>query len=53
MKFRPVVPEICRGQVHVPRKKRKKDEEEEEEENNNNKKKRSKNNKSPNVVWET
>jgi hypothetical protein len=35
MKFRPVVPEICRGQVHVPRKKRKKDEEEEEEENNN------------------
>jgi hypothetical protein len=40
MKFRPVVPEICRGQVHVPRKKRKKDEEEEEEENNNNKKKR-------------
>jgi hypothetical protein len=49
MKFCPVVPEICRGQVHVPRKERK--EEEEEEENNN--KKRSKNNKSPNVVWET
>jgi hypothetical protein len=50
MKFCPVVPEICRGQVHVPRKERK-EEEEEEEENNN--KKRSKNNKSPNVVWET
>ena len=50
MKFCPVVPEICREQVHVPRKERK--EEEEEEENNNNKK-RSKNNKSPNVVWET
>jgi hypothetical protein len=49
MKFCPVVPEICRGQVHVPRKERKKQEEEE----NNNKKKRSKNNKSPNVVWET
>jgi hypothetical protein len=30
MKFYPVVPEICRGQVHVPRKERK------EEENNNN-----------------
>jgi hypothetical protein len=49
MKFCPVVPEICRGQVHVPRKERK----EEEEENNNNNKKRSKNKKSPNVVWET
>ena len=48
MKFCPVVPEICRGQVHVPRKERK-------EKNNNtcNNKKRSKNNKSPNVVWET
>ena len=44
MKFCPVVPEICRGQVHVPRKERKK---QEEEENNNNNKKRSKNNKSP------
>ena len=43
MKFCPVVPEICRGQVHVPKKKRKK----ERKENNNNKKKRSKNNKSP------
>ena len=32
MEFCPVVPEICCGQVHVPRKKRKKDEEEEEEE---------------------
>ena len=48
MKFCPVVPEICRGQVHVPRNERK-----EEENNNNNNKKRSKNNKSPNVVWET
>jgi len=50
MKFCPVVPEICRGQVHGPRKERKR-----KEENNNNKKKkkRSKNNKSPNVVWET
>jgi hypothetical protein len=26
MKFCPVVPEICCGQVHVPRKKRKKEE---------------------------
>ena len=48
MKFCPVVPEICRGQVHGPRKERKK-----EKNNNNNNKKRSKNNKSPNVVWET
>jgi len=47
MKFCPVVPEICRGQVHGPRKERKRKEE------NNNNKKRSKNNKSPNVVWET
>ena len=46
MKFCPVVPEICRGQVHGPWKERK-------EKNNNNNKKRSKNNKSPNVVWET
>ena len=45
MKFCPVVPEICRGQVHGPRKERK--------ENNNNNKKRSKNNKTPNVVLET
>ena len=44
MKFCPVVPEICHGQVHGPRKERK--------ENNNNKK-RSKNNKSRNIVWET
>jgi hypothetical protein len=29
MKFCPVVPEICRGQVHVPKKERK------EKENNN------------------
>ena len=50
MKFCPVVPEICRGQVHVPRKERK---EEKNNKNNNNKKKWSKNNKSPNVVWET
>jgi hypothetical protein len=56
MKFCPVVPEICRGQVHGPRKERKKEKEKEKEEennNNNNNKKRSKNNKSPNVVWET
>ena len=33
MKFCPVVPEICRGQVHGPRKERKK-----ENKNNNNKK---------------
>ena len=51
MKFCPVVPEICRGQVHVPRKERK--EEEENNNNNNNNKKRSKNKKSPNVVWGT
>ena len=49
MKLCPVVPEICRGQVHGPWKERKK----EEKNNNNNNKKRSKNNKSPNVVWET
>ena len=35
MKFCPVFPEICRGQVHGPRKERK-------EKNNNNNKKRSK-----------
>ena len=51
MKFCPVVLEICRGQVHVPRKVRK--EEEENNNNNNNNKKRCKHNKSPNVVWET
>ena len=50
MKFCPVVPEICRGQIHGPQKERKK---EKEKNNNNNKKKRSKNNKSPNIVWET
>jgi hypothetical protein len=70
MKFCPVVPAICRGQVHGPRKERRiriiiiiirrrngaktislptlfgrl---------NNNNNKKQSKNNKSPNVAWET
>jgi hypothetical protein len=49
MKFCPVVPEIWRGQVHVPRKERK---EENNNNNNNNNKKRSKNNKSPNIVWE-
>jgi hypothetical protein len=52
MKFCPVVPEICHGQVHVPKKERKK-ERKEENNNNNNNKKRSKNNKSPNVAWET
>jgi hypothetical protein len=50
MKFCPVVPEICHGQVHVPQKERK---EEDENNNNNNNKKRSKNKKSPNVVWGT
>ena len=35
MKFCPVVPEICRGQVHGPRKERKK--EKEKNNNNNNK----------------
>jgi hypothetical protein len=30
MKFCPVVPEICRGQVHVPRKERKKEEKKKE-----------------------
>ena len=53
MKFCPVIPGICRGQFHVPRKERKEGEEEEYNNNNNNNKKRSKNNKSPNVVWET
>jgi hypothetical protein len=53
MKFCPEVPEICRGQVHGPRKDGKKERKKEKEKNNNNKKKRSKNNKSPNVVWET
>jgi hypothetical protein len=50
MKLCAVVPEICHGQVHVPRKERK---EKENNNNNNNNKKWSKNNKSPNVVWET
>ena len=50
MKFCPVVPEICHGQVHVPQKERK---ENNNNNNNNNNKKPSKNNKSPNVVWET
>ena len=31
MKFCPVVPEICRGQVHVSRKEEEEEEEEEEE----------------------
>ena len=30
MKFCPVVPEICRGQVHGPRKERKREREKEE-----------------------
>jgi hypothetical protein len=42
MKFCPVVPEICRGEVHGARKERKK------KKKNNNNKKRSKN-----KVWET
>ena len=38
MKFCPVVPEICRGQVHGPGKERRK--KEKENNNNNNKKKK-------------
>ena len=44
MKFCPVVPEICHGQVRGPRKERRK---KKENNNNNNNKKQSKNNKSP------
>ena len=48
MKFCPVVPEICRGQVHGPQKeRRKRKKEKNKNNNNNNNKKRSKNNKSP------
>ena len=43
MKFCPVVPEICRGQVRVPKERK----ENKEKNKNNNNKKRSKNNKSP------
>jgi hypothetical protein len=46
MKFCPVVPEICRGQVHVPKKERR-IKRRKRRINNNNNKKRSKNNKSP------
>jgi hypothetical protein len=74
MKFCPVVPEICHGQVHGARKERRiriiiikiiirnggKTKSLQtlfgrlnNNNNNNNNKKRSKNNKSPNVVWET
>ena len=73
MKFCPVVPEICRGQVHGPRKERKRRRIRIiriiiiiRRRNGaktislqtlfgrlNNNKKWSKNNKSPNVVWET
>ena len=35
MKFCPVVPEICRGQVHGPRKERKKEKEKKNNNNNN------------------
>jgi hypothetical protein len=38
MKFCPVVPEICCGQVHVPKKERKKERKEENTNNNNNNK---------------
>jgi hypothetical protein len=48
MKLCPVVPEICHRQVHVPKKERRRI-----IIINKNNKKRSKNNKSPNVVWET
>jgi hypothetical protein len=56
MKFCPIFPEICRGQVHGPRKERKK------ERKRKRRRRRiiiimiiiiSKNYKSPNVVWET
>jgi hypothetical protein len=56
MKFCPVVPAICCGQVHGPRKERKKEKKNNNNNinnnnyYNNNNKKRSKNNKSPNVV---
>ena len=50
MKFCPVVPEICRGQVHGPWKERKKEKNKNKNNNNNNNKKRSKNN---NAIWET
>ena len=53
MKFCPVVPEICRGQVHGPRKERKEKNNNNKNNINNNNKKRNKNNKSPNVAWET
>jgi hypothetical protein len=55
MKFCPVVPEICRGQVHVPKKERRIKRRKRRIRiriNNNNNKKRSKNNKSP-KLWET
>ena len=44
MKFCPVAPEICRGHRSCCK---------ERKEKNNNNKKQSKNNKSPNVAWET
>ena len=50
MKFCPVVPEICRGQVHGAWKERirkNKNKKNKNNNNNNNNKKRSKNNKSP------
>ena len=67
MKFCPVVPEICRGQVHALRKERiriiiikiiirngaKSISLQTLFVRLNNNKKRNKNNKSPNVVWET
>ena len=64
MKFCPVVPEICRGQVHASRKERiriikiilrngAKTISLQTLFGRLNNKKRSKNNKSPNVVWET
>ena len=37
MKFCTVVPEICRGQVHVPKKERRKEKEKEKEKEKNNK----------------
>jgi hypothetical protein len=63
MKFCPVVPEICCGHIHVPKKERRKIIIKIRNGTKTislqtlfgrlNNKKRSKNNKSPNVVWES
>ena len=57
MKFCPVVPEICRGQVHGSRKERRRIRiiinNNNNNKNKNNNKKRSKNNKSPKQISQT